>query len=149
VGCPRSPTATYVKERTDMATAGPPRTDAYLLNSRTNPNFATAELELTDQFLVCRVTGHAGWLEKALDLPDLKDRLKAGEAITAFTIPRDRLSVKWLKQFLGGGFKVTDTEGKKWIVSLTYPSGALSLIDGLNERAKFKQWKQALANPGQ
>jgi hypothetical protein len=132
-----------------MATAGPPRTDAYLLQTRTNPNFATAELELTDQSLVCRVTGHTGWLAKTLDLPDLKDRLNAGETITAFVIPCDGLSVKWLKQYLGGGFKVTDTKGRQWIVSLIYPSGVLSLIDGLNERTKFKQWKQALANRGQ
>lgn len=69
--------------------------------------------------------------------------------ITAFVIPCDGLSVKWLKQYLGGGFKGTDTKGRQWIVSLIYPSGVLSLIDGHNERTKFKQWKQALANRGQ
>ncbi|WP_110319026.1 hypothetical protein [Mycolicibacterium moriokaense] len=61
---------------------------------------------------------------------------------------RLRPADRW-PQFLGGGFKVTDTEGKHWIVSLIYPSGVLSLIDGLNERTTFKQWKHALVSRGQ
>lgn len=129
-----------------MAISGPPRTDAYLLQNRTNPNFATADLELTDRSLVCRVTGYAGWLEKVLSIPDLKDRLKAGETVVAFEIPRDVLKPKWLKQFFGGGFMLTDVGGTQWLVSMAYPSGVLSVVDGLNERAKFKQWRHALAN---
>ena len=58
------------------------------------------------------------------------------------------MSVKWLKQFLGGGFKVTDTEGGRWIVSLIYPSGALSLIDGL-KRTPHVQAMEAGASRSQ
>ncbi|AGB22118.1 hypothetical protein Mycsm_01723 [Mycobacterium sp. JS623] len=127
-----------------MTTTPPPQTKAYLLQSRANSFFAVGDLELTDTTLRCRVTGHAGWIAKELGIPDLKERLAAGESITAFEFPRDGVKIKWLKQFMGAGFQVSHGDGKEWIVSLIYPSGFLALLETFEARSARKQWRAAL-----
>ena len=127
-----------------MTTTPPPQTKAYLLQNRANSFFAVGELELTDTTLRCRVTGNAGWIAKELGIPDLKERLAAGESITAFEFPRDGLKVKWLKQFMGAGFQVSNGDGKQWVVSLIYPSGFLALLEIFEARSARKEWRAAL-----
>jgi len=67
----------------------PPQTKVYLLQNRANSFFAVGELELTDTTLLCRVTGNAGWIAKELGIPDLKERLAAGEKVVAFEFGRN------------------------------------------------------------
>jgi hypothetical protein len=128
-----------------LSTTPPPRTKVYLLQNRANSFFAVGELELTDTTLRCRVTGNARWIAKELGIPDLKERLAAGETITAFEFARDRLKLKWLKQLMGAGFKVSEGDGKPWIVSLIYPTGILSLLEIFEDRGARKEWRAALA----
>jgi len=127
-----------------VTTTPPPKTKAYLLQNRANSFFAVAELELTDTTLRCRVTGDAGWIAKELGIPDLKERLAAGESITAFEFARDGLKIKWLKQLMGAGFQVGNAEGRQWIVSLIYPSGFLALLEVFEARGARKEWRAVL-----
>lgn len=75
----------------------------YLLQSRANSIYTRAELELTDTSLRCGLAEHSRWVAKALGIDDLKDRLAAGEPITAFDFRREHLDVKWLRWFHGWG----------------------------------------------
>ncbi len=70
------------------------------MKNRLNSISTRAELELTDHNLRCTVKEYSKWVEMALGISDLKSRLRAGEAVAAFDFRRDRLKVKWLKQFL-------------------------------------------------
>jgi hypothetical protein len=58
---------------------------------------------------------------KALGINDLKYRLAAGEPLTAFDFRREHLDVKWLRQFMGGAFCVSEGDSRRWLVSLIYP----------------------------
>jgi hypothetical protein len=127
-----------------VSTTPPPQTKVYLLQNRANSFFAVGELELTDTTLRCRVTGNAGWIAKELGIPDLKERLAAGETITAFEFARDALKIKWLKQFMGAGFQVSDGDSKPWLVSLIYPSGFLTILDLFDGHSARKEWRAAL-----
>ena len=127
-----------------MSAAPPPQTKVYLLQNRANSFFAVGELELTDATLRCRVTGNASWIAKELEIPDLKERLAAGETITAFEFARDKLKTKWLKQLMGAGFQVSEGDGKPWIVSLIYPTGFLAILEIFEARGARKQWRAAL-----
>jgi hypothetical protein len=125
---------------------------AYLLKSRMNPFPVRGELELTStklRFTLGTMAGEAvvGWLEEELSDPDLKQRLRAGEAIVAFELDRDSLQVSWPKQFMGAGIKVATPGGREWLVSLVYPSNQYyTLYKTLTGRSRFKQWKRALAS---
>jgi hypothetical protein len=126
-----------------MATT-PPRTSAYLLQNGTNAYFATCELELTDSTLRCRVTSDTKWFAKELGIPDLGLRLAAGTPVLAFEFRRDRMKIRWLRQFFGGGFKVSEPDSPTWLVSLVNPAGPLSMPDAFFERGIHKQWRAAL-----
>jgi hypothetical protein len=129
-----------------MSASPPPTTDVYLLQNRANSFFTTASLEFTDSTLRCTLKQHAGWIEKELGITDLKQRIEAGENVVAFEFRRDKLNVKWLKQFLGGGFQVSAGDSRKWLVSLVYPTTIMSLWDAVEGRSAHKKWKQALAS---
>jgi hypothetical protein len=122
----------------------PPITKAYLLQNRSNAYFALCELELTDTVLRCRVTSDTRWFARELGIADLGERLAAGEPVLAFEFRRDRMKLTWLRQFFGGGFKVSEADSRSWIVSLVNPAGALSIMDAVFERGIHKQWRAAL-----
>jgi hypothetical protein len=126
-----------------MATP-PPTTKAYLLQTRMNAYYASCELELTDSTLRCRVTSDTKWVAKELGILDLEQRLAAGEPVIAFEFRRDHMTLKWLKQFFNGGFKISEPDSRTWIVSLINPAGALSMVDGFFERGVHRQWRAEL-----
>lgn len=115
-----------------MVTA-PPHTKAYLLQNKANPIFTAAELELNDTHLRCTATEHAKWLDKELGIEDGKERVATGNFLVAFDFRRDQLSIKWLMQFGRGGFEVQEGDSRKWVVSLVYPTGYLSVLDLLSD----------------
>ena len=84
-------------------------------------------------------------MAKALGLDDLKDRLAAGEPITAVDFRREHLDVKWLRQFMGGAFFVSEGGSRRWLVSLICPSTLWSLVEAVDGRAIHKQWREALS----
>jgi hypothetical protein len=108
-------------------------TKVYLLQSRANSIYADGELELTATTLRCRVTGHAGWPAKELRIPDLKERLAAGEAMTAFEFRRDGLKVEVAQAVTRWRFRVSHDGGRAWTVSLIHPSGLMSVFDAVND----------------
>jgi hypothetical protein len=107
-----------------MSASPPPRTEAYLLQSRANSFFTLADLELTDTNLRCTLKQSSGWVERELGLTDLKQQLADGQSVTAFEFRRDRLNIKWLK---------------------LYPSGIFTLSDAVLGRRAHRHWRQALA----
>jgi hypothetical protein len=115
-----------------------------LVKNRLNSISTRAELELTDHHLRCTVKEYSKWVEKALGTSDLKSRLQAGEAVAAFDFRRDRLKIKWLKQFLNAGFEVREGGSLRWLVSLVYPTGFLALVEVVDGWDVHNQWRQAL-----
>ena len=90
-------------ERRFLKTTPPPQTQLFLRRRRPwlgvlsglNPFFIgdfierpLARLELTDRTVRCTLSRdklkHAGWLARRLDIPDLAERVKAGEQVTVF-----------------------------------------------------------------
>ena len=71
-----------------MSASPPPRTEAYLLQNRSNSFFTLADLELTDTNLRCTLKQYSGWVEKELGLTDLKRQLADGQSVTAFEFRR-------------------------------------------------------------
>ena len=128
----------------DMTLDPPPRAEVFLVKNRLNAISTRAELELTDHNLRCTVKEYSTWVEKALGISDLKSRLQAGEAVAAFDFRRDRLKVKWLKQFLNAGFEVSEGGSFRWLVSLVYPTGVLALVEVVDGWDVHNQWRQAL-----
>jgi hypothetical protein len=126
-----------------MASA-PPRTKAYLLKSRGNSWWVNVELELTDTHLRCLASEYSKWVGEELGLGDYKSKLSAGEEVVIFEFPRAAVTVKWLRQFFRGGFEVSCGDSRKWLVSLCYPSGFLSMLDLLTDRSIWRQWREAL-----
>ena len=128
----------------DMTLSPPPRAEVYLVENGLNPISTRAALELTDDNLRCTVKEYSKWVEKALGISDLKSRLQAGEAVAAFDFRRDRLKVKWLKQFLNAGFEVSEGGSLRWLVSLVYPTGVLALVEVVDGWDVHNQWRRAL-----
>ena len=127
-----------------MSASPPPRTKAYLLQNRLNSFHTVGELELTDTHVRCWLQGSAGWIAEELGMADLDARLQAGEAVSAFDFRRDELDVKWLRQFMGGGFQIGAGDSRRWLVSLIYPSTAWSMVEALDGRSAHRQWRKAL-----
>jgi hypothetical protein len=131
---------------------GPPSQPAWLMQSPMNPLSITGTLELTDTTLrfvldedSAKLTT-VGWLEKELDMPDLKQRLAGGEPVVAFELDRDKMKLDWPKQFMGSAMKVSNPGTREWLVSLILPSGSLfSTYKTFKDRSVFKAWKKALA----
>src|SRR5947209_13088874 len=141
------PTPTKRTAMADDTPKGPPRQRAYLLKSKLNPFPVMGDLELTDdrlRFTLGAMAGEAvlGWVEEALDTTNLTERLRGGESVVAFDLPRAGLDVAWPKQFMGSGLELTPPEGRSWLVTLTYPSGGLfTTYKTMRERPTFKAWK--------
>lgn len=93
---------------------------------------------------------HAGWLAQRLQIPDLKERVRAGEQVTVFEFPRDGYHIKWPKLSTGTLFEISEPSSPPWIVSFGMPRDYethswLAAYDFLmmNER---RRWREAL-NP--
>jgi hypothetical protein len=156
-------------DREFLKTTPPPQTDLFLLRRRPKLGvFASlnpfsvgdlierplARLELTDRTVRCTLLRkqklmHAGWLAQRLQIPDLKERVKAGEQVTVFEFPRDGYEIKWPKLSTGTVFEISEPSSPPWIVSFGMPRdyerhawlAAYDLMMG-NER---KQWREALS----
>lgn len=126
-----------------MASA-PPHTKAYLLKSRGNSWWVNVELELTDGTLRCVASDYSKWVDEELGLTDYKERLATGEPVVIFDFDRDRLAIKWLRQFYRGGFQISQGDSRQWLVSLVYPSGFGNVLDLMTDRAVWRQWREAL-----
>ena len=92
---------------------------------------------------------HAGWLAQRLQIPDLKERVKAGEQVTVFEFPRDGYQIKWPKLSTGTLFEISEPSSPPWILSFGMPRDYerrswLVAYDFLmaNER---RQWREALS----
>ncbi|HTQ21127.1 hypothetical protein [Mycobacterium sp.] len=113
-----------------------------------------ARLELTDRTVRCTLLRkqklmHAGWLAQRLQIPDLKERVKAGEQVTVFEFPRDGYQIKWPKLSTGTLFEISEPSSPPWILSFGMPRDYerrswLVAYDFLmaNER---RQWREALS----
>jgi hypothetical protein len=164
--------ATYNRyyRRGMLKTTPPPRTDLFLLRRRSrlgvlasfNPFFISdlierplARLELTDRTIRCTLPKqklkHAGWLAKRLQIPDLKERVLAGEQVTVFEFPRDGYQINWPKLSAGTLFEISEPSSAPWIVSFGMPRdyedfSIFALYDFLN-MAERRQWQEALTSP--
>ena len=125
---------------------------AWALRNRLNP-FPVGGILAWDgatlTFTLGALAGEArlGWVEDRLGIEGLPDRLKGGEEVTVVSVPEAALEVSWPAMFAGSALEITDQGGRKWLVSLDYPSGgsiskSVSLFTG---RKKGKAWKKALA----
>jgi hypothetical protein len=122
---------------------------AYVMQSRVNPFPVAGILELTDatlRFTLDRPAGDAvvGWLEKELGTSRLKDRLKEGETVVAFELPRSQMTVEWPRQFMGAAMKITVPGSRDWLVSLVYPTGTFFLVRAWSHRDTTKAWRREL-----
>ena len=111
-----------------------------------------ARLELTERTIRCTLVRkqklkHAGWLAERLQIPDLKERVGAGEQVTVFEFPRDGYHIKWPKLSAGTLFEISGPSSPPWIVSFGMPRDYeghswLAAYDFLmmNER---QQWREA------
>lgn len=131
-------------------TSAPPHSKAYLLKNRGNSWWVNVELHLTDTNLRCTASEYSKWVDEELGLTDYKAKLSSGEPVVVFDFRRDQLKIKWLRQFYRGGFRVSQGDSRDWLVSLVYPSGFISLLDLMTDRALWRQWREALPDtPGE
>jgi hypothetical protein len=156
-------------DREFLKTTPPPQTDLFLLRRRPKLGvFASlnpfsvgdlierplARLELTDRTVRCTLLRkqklmHAGWLAQRLQIPDLKERVKAGEQVTVFEFPRDGYEIKWPKLSTGTVFEISEPSSPPWIVSFGMPRDYerhawLAAYD-LMMSDERKQWREALS----
>lgn len=155
-----------------MTTTPPPLTDVYLLRRR--PMLSVfwglpyvgllhrgsppiARLELTDQTVRCTLidkSGHAGWLERRLQVKDLKKRLKAREQVTVFEFPRDGYDISWPDTSLGTVCEIRHGPTDSWVISFTLPADYedfdvlryFHAVRAYQTRGVRRQWRRAL-NP--
>jgi hypothetical protein len=133
-----------------MATP-PPQTVAWLYHTDHLNNWSyrscgasRALLELTESTVRCTLyKGYSRWLARRIDVPDLKERLRAGEPVTAFEFRYNGYHIKWRSgDWL---FGIGQGDGPTWAVALLPPSD-LGLF---NEGGVRRQWRQALDPTGQ
>lgn len=152
-----------------LKTTPPPRTDLFLLRRRSrlgvfaslNPFFLgdlierpLARLELTDRTVRCTLIRnqklkHAGWLAGRLQIPDLAERVSAGEQVTVFEFSRDSCQTKWPKLSAGTMFEISEPSSDPWIVSFGMPRDYegfswLAAYDFLMMEER-RQWRAALS----
>jgi hypothetical protein len=159
-------------DREFLKTTPPPQTNLFLLRRRPwlgvfaslNPfsvgdliERPLARLELTDGAVRCTLLRkqklkHAGWLAQRLQIPDLKERVSAGEQVTVFEFPRDGFQIKWPKLSMGSLFEISQPSSPPWIVSFGMPRDyerhtwlAAWDIFMMEER---RQWREALSPKG-
>lgn len=127
--------------------------ECYLMDGQYDQVGTSGLLQLDDGRLSFTLDKEAGtrgklkWIQKALGAEDVHDRVEAGEKVVIFdTVVRGK-KLKWPWNFRGRAFKLTDDEGRSWMVSLVTPGGGLMFLltsgTGLPE-----QWKSALAEAG-
>jgi hypothetical protein len=111
----------------------PPRTWVYLYRSAGLSGglskVSPALLELTDSTVRCILTsnrGYSRWLAKRLHIPDLKQRIKAGEQVTVFEFPRTGYRIKWPKLATGTLFKIGQGDARDWVVGFDPPRNQAS-----------------------
>lgn len=127
---------------------------AWLFRSRVNPLPVAGSLALEEgrlRFTLDPEAGEAslGWLEEALGIDAIKERLVAGETIVAFEHPLAECVVTW--PITGGGaLMLVRAPERKWVVSYEYPAaGRISTPIGLVAgRRRAREWKRALAELG-
>ena len=150
---PGSSTASAASMRNLSLGMPPPRTRAYLVQTRLLfPDFTPATLELSDTHLRCTVDRYSGWVEEALGITDLKARLSAGQPVAAFVFRRDHLKVKWLTISAGTAFDVSEGQSRRWRIDLvspgpSYPGDVSQTYQAVRYREAHKQWRQALSRP--
>jgi hypothetical protein len=114
-----------------------------------------ARLELTDETLRCTLidkSGHAGWLARRLQIPDLKKRLKAGEQVTVFEIPRNGYDITWPEISLGTLCEIRHGQAHRWVISFTLPADYenfdvfkyFNAFRAYQTRDVRQQWRRAL-----
>jgi hypothetical protein len=118
-----------------MDVSPPPRTGAYLLQNRANSFFTTATLELTESTVRCAVQQYSRWVQEVLGITDLKQRLQSGEPVVAFEVNRAEVKVKWLRQFMGGGFQISSGDSRTWAGLTDLPEWPLERL-GRHNRAR-------------
>jgi hypothetical protein len=156
-----------------MTTTPPPSTDVYLLRRRPMLSVFWAlpyvgllrrgsppigRLELTDQTVRCTIvdkSGHARWLARRLQIPDLKKRLKTGQPVTVFEFPRDDYDITWPDTSLGTVCEIRRGPTDGWVVSFLLPADYedfdmlryFHAFRAYQTRAARRQWRKAL-DPG-
>jgi hypothetical protein len=126
--------------------APPPRTELYLYDALLGS--LIAQLELTDRTMRCTVNGtrgYAHWLAKRLEIPDLKERLEAGQQVTVFEFPHHDCDI-WLPEWgpRGAYFQVSQGDAPLWILFFSKP-GDLSGSEYQKIAGTCQQWREALA----
>jgi hypothetical protein len=104
----------------------PPKTWVYLYRTAgmSLSDVCPALLELTTSTVRCTLTSKAGysrWLAKRLGIPDLEQRLNAGEHVTVFEFPRNGYHITWPKLATGTLFKISQGAAPDWIVGFNPP----------------------------
>jgi hypothetical protein len=127
--------------------------ECYLIDGQYDQVGTSGVLELDGERLSFTLDKEAGtrgklkWLEKALDTQNLQDRVQAGEKVVVFETGVQGKKLKWPWNFRGRAFKVTDDNGRTWMVSLVTPGGGLMFLLTTGTGAPEK-WKTALAVAG-
>lgn len=134
----------------------PPRTQVYLYRNAgmafsAFSDHSSALLELTDSTVRCTLTSNSGcprWLAARLHMPDVKQRLSAGEQVTVFEFPRNGYRIKWPTLAMGTVFKISQGDARDWVVKVNTPGyGGADLVpnvDYVSSRKTYKEWRQAL-----
>jgi hypothetical protein len=119
----------------------PPRTELFLLPRRprlglltgVNPFFfgdvvrrPLARLELTDRTVRCTLVTRnklkrEGWLADRLQIPDLAERVSAGNEVPVFEFPLGAYTIEWPKLSAGTVFEISDGSSEPWVVSFGKP----------------------------
>ena len=124
---------------------------AWLLRNRFNPFPISGSLALEDGVISFTLDEDAanatlGWLEDTLETEDLSERIEAGEAIVAFSIPLDECQIGW--PITGGGATmVIEGSTRNWVITHDHPVGGamLQTLNLISGRGKARAWKKTLA----
>lgn len=156
--------------RSLTTTSPPPLADVYLLRRRPVlgmfwdiPTFGLlgrdlppiARLEVTDETVRCTLvdpSGHAGWLARRLQVPDLKKRLKSGQSVRVFEFPRHGYDINWPDISLGTLCEIRQGKAHHWVISFTLPPNYenfdlfkyFNAVRAYQTRDVRRQWRQAL-----
>ena len=137
-------------------TTSPPRTMVYLFGSLWKPSLGGSEalLELTDRTVRCTLTSGAGysrWLAERLRMPDLKQRLDAGQHVTVFEFPLNGYVISWPVIGTGDIFQIGDGNNPRWIVRFSDTGkgyGTMYRAGEVHDDRPFRrQWRDVLNNP--
>jgi hypothetical protein len=133
-----------------MATP-PPQTKVWLYQTDHLTAFSNqyssvfpALLELTDSTVRCTLTAKAGYsrgLARRMDMPDLQERLRAGEHVTVFEFRYNGYHINWPGFFSGTAFEIGQGNGPRWALGLVHPSDVVAVF---REAGVRERWRQAL-----